>query len=48
MDVEASPWLSDRQQRVWRLYLNAQEELNAAVGRQLSHDWGMSVPASSV
>ena len=44
MDVEASPWLSDRQQRVWRLYLNAQEELNAAVGRQLSHDWGMSVP----
>ncbi len=44
MDVEADPWLSDRQQRVWRQYLNAQEELNAAVGRQLNQDWGMSTP----
>lgn len=44
MDVDTNPWLSDRQQRVWRQYLHAQEELNAAVGRQLNQDWGLSTP----
>lgn len=44
MDAETPPWLSDRQQRVWRQYLNAHEELNAAVGRQLNQEWGLSTP----
>lgn len=44
MDAETTPWLSDRQQRVWRQYLNAQEQLNTAVARQLNQDWGMSTP----
>lgn len=44
MEEETSPWLSDHQQRIWRQYLTAQEELNAAVGRQLAQDWGMSTP----
>lgn len=37
-------WLDDRQQQVWRQWLRAQTEMNAAITRQLQADGGLSLP----
>lgn len=43
MDSDTSPWLDDRQQRIWRQWLAANSRLTAALGRQLSQDSGTSL-----
>ncbi|MGB3257269.1 MAG: MarR family transcriptional regulator [Ornithinimicrobium sp.] len=43
MSDDEPVWLSEVQQRVWRQWIAAQSELNAAIGRQLSQDSGMSL-----
>lgn len=43
MDSDISPWLDERQQRVWRQWLQANSRLTAALGRQLSQDDQMSL-----
>lgn len=43
MGSEETVWLSDVQQRVWRQWIAAESELNAAIGRQLNRDSGMSL-----
>ncbi len=43
MTDDETVWLSEAQQRVWRQWLAAHNELNAAIGRQLSQDSGMSI-----
>lgn len=42
MDDE-SPWLDDRQQRLWRAWLALGSRLPAALGRQLQADSGLSL-----
>lgn len=37
-----TPWLDDRQQRVWRQWLEVATALPAAMNRQLSHDSNLS------
>ena len=43
MDSDTSPWLDDRQQRIWRQWLAANSRLTAALSRQLSQDSGTSL-----
>jgi DNA-binding MarR family transcriptional regulator len=39
-----SPWLSEKQQRVWRSWLNVNARLPAALHAQLHEDSGLSLP----
>src|SRR4051794_34748771 len=39
-----SPWLNDKQQRVWREWLAMNTRLPAALHRQLQEDSGLSLP----
>jgi DNA-binding MarR family transcriptional regulator len=39
-----SPWLSERQQRVWREWLAMNAQLPAALHKQLQEDSGLSLP----
>jgi DNA-binding MarR family transcriptional regulator len=39
-----SVWLTDEQQRVWRLYLGMTGRLQTAMHRQLQRDCGLSLP----
>lgn len=43
MRSDTSPWLDDRQQRVWRQWLQSNARLTAALARQLSQDSGTSL-----
>ncbi|MFK5635683.1 MULTISPECIES: MarR family winged helix-turn-helix transcriptional regulator [unclassified Ornithinimicrobium] len=43
MAVEEVPWLSDREQQVWRRWLRVQTELPAALGRALHQDSQLSM-----
>ncbi len=43
MSSDEPAWLSEGQQRVWRQWIAANSELNAAIGRQLGRDSGMSL-----
>lgn len=44
METDASPWLSEDQQRVWRQWLAANSEMTATIGRELTQDCGLSLP----
>jgi len=39
-----SPWLSEKQQRVWRVWLAINAQLPAALHKQLQEDSGLSLP----
>jgi DNA-binding MarR family transcriptional regulator len=41
--MPSDPWLDDRQQQIWRQWLQANARLTAALGRQLSQDSGTSL-----
>lgn len=44
MTTGESPWLDDRQQRVWRQWMSANSRLTGALGRQLGQASGLSMP----
>ncbi len=43
-DMDSVPWLSDKQQYVWRRWLTASALLPAALHRELQADAGLSLP----
>ncbi len=46
--ADASPWLDDEQQRVWRQWLDVTARLPLALNRQLQSDSGLSLQDFSV